>query len=199
MPHVAWPCDYTRVGVCIYDHTGTGRINDSTVPWVNQDFEVDQTEKVLIFCVRRPPQSRSLAVFSGSMRMFLKASGCYSSTRNPGEDKRMPGKGQESVCGSCLCLWLAGSPGLFCLFGFNFSINKIGIKMPSSQDIMEANWDSKCESSVFISVFSPLTLRRRGMRPEKVKWLFQHQLLAELGWELRLLIPPGASPTARGT
>lgn len=28
--NVAWPCDYTRAGVCVYDHLGTGRIKDST-------------------------------------------------------------------------------------------------------------------------------------------------------------------------
>ena len=56
----------------------TGRIKDFTAHWIKQGFHADQTEQVLIFCVCRAPQSRSLDIFLGS----LKASGRYSSTRN---------------------------------------------------------------------------------------------------------------------
>lgn len=61
--------------------------------------------------------------------------------------------------------------------------------MPSSPRILQRQNESKCESSVFMNVFSPL-ISEGGDKAGGGEMTFQHQLLAELGQEPRLVTSP---------
>lgn len=102
---------------------------------------------------------------------ILKASVCYSSMRNPSEDKRAPGQDWEPGFRSHLCCLLAWSPGLFCLFGFNFLSTKSGSKCLPCR-ILWRQHEIVNVAVLSMSVFRPLLWKvgERGLG--EVIWLF---------------------------